>query len=235
MASVMLVLGISAATACNQPAQSQVPPSAHTNQVVVIFGDSIWEWSMSTVKGVWKPAGYPILDYTKSGTGLLVPDVDIPGQTAQQEWHDTVSSTLSFTVNATVVVDFGHNDCVKAGGVPPNYGQDIANFIAAVPSDLQLNYMTVRSIPTLPGCAEEVNRLWRVALAARSHSSIWDYATAFEGHPEWYAPDGVHPNGEGARQLANWTLGLLVAPPVQATAPPTTSTTVQATTSTTTS
>lgn len=53
-------------------------------------------------------------------------------------------------------------------------------------------WLTIRPHPDHPERQAEINAAIRAAASRRSNVRVVDVAAAFEGHPEWVDPDGVH-------------------------------------------
>lgn len=187
---------------------------AHQDKGVIVFSDSVWDWSMGPVHRKWMENGIMVVDSTHEGWGwTLTGGVNVANQTTQQEWADRVASSfdlLDLTEDIEAVVNLGINDCNKLGGNLSSYQANITNFLSAVPASVQVNFVTVRPMPGQPNCAESINSMWQAALANRGNAEIWPYAEHFNSsaHPEWFI-DNEHLSTAGANELATWSLGLL--------------------------
>lgn len=178
------------------------------------------------LEGQW-PLNYPNHLDTLLGTGWTVSNFGVSGKTMVRAsndawWKQTAFPNALAFLPDVVVIELGTND--SKSYIWSAYGKDFA-------TDYKAMVDTFRTLATRPVVwatlqpwanngswgildsmlVHEVNpRIRQVAL--EKGLGLIDLHAAFAPHPEWMQEDSVHPNGEGARQLARIVHGMLTRP-----------------------
>ncbi len=145
-------------------------------------------------------------------------------------WAGHLRSLIEHTHPEVIVVELGYNDC---GYDVTNYSADIDNFMANVPPDVPVHWLTMQDAMHLYTCDELINGALAAATTRWSNLTLFDFGAFVEGHPEWL-DDGKHLNADGQGKYAKWLHQQLDAV-YGIDAPTTTSSSTTTTSSTTTS
>jgi len=104
-----------------------------------------------------------------------------------QELTDVVAIDKQHVKNATVILDLGNNNHLTRESVVALF-----ELLKDQPNIILVNTAVPR------GWRDDNNYIIRTAAAGYPHIHIIDWASISEGHPEFFAPDGVHLNDLGS-------------------------------------
>ena len=100
-----------------------------------------------------------------------------------------------------LLVELGYNDC---GYDLSDYGTDLDEFMAVVPSGLPVLWVTVADARQLYSCDETINAALEAATTRWTNLSLLDFAAHMTGHPEWVDADSRHLSEAGRAEYADW-------------------------------
>lgn len=203
-------------------AAALVVPAADTK--VACVGNSItYGYGL---EGLW-PLNYPNQLDTLLGPGWSVSNFGVSGKTMIRAsndawWNQPAFPNALASLPDVVVIELGTND--SKSYIWAAYGKDFANDYKAMVDTFRTLSTKPKVWATLQPWADnaswgirdsmltnEINpRIRQVAL--EQGLGLIDLHAAFAAHPEWMQSDSVHPNGEGARQLARLVHGMLTRP-----------------------
>ena len=133
------------------------------------------------------------------GIGLL----KVPGiapENVDAYWDAHLTSLLDHVKPEVIVVELGYNDC---GFDLTGYGTHIDNFMANIPSDTPVHWLTMADVNQQFTCDETINAALDAARSQWTNLSIFDFRSHMQGHPEWTV-DGTHLNQNGQWAYASW-------------------------------
>ncbi len=146
------------------------------------------------------PAGRYAPNFGSSVPGIGLRQVPGSSMAARDYWTAHMTSLVEHVRPEVIVVELGYNDC---GRDLSTYGEDVDNFMAAVPVDTPVHWLTMHDVNNLRTCDQTFNEALSEATTRWANLSIFDFAAHMEGHPEW-APDGTHLNAAGQAAYAEW-------------------------------
>lgn len=180
------------------------------------------------LEGQW-PLNYPNQLDTLLGSGWSVSNFGVSGKTMIRAvgdawWKQTAFPNALAFLPDVVVIELGTNDSKPY--IWSYYGKDFAADYKALVDTFRTLSSSPQVWATLQPRAnnaswgildsvlvQEVNpRILQVAL--EKGIGLIDLHTPFAAHPEWMQEDSVHPNGEGARQLARIVHGMISRAPL---------------------
>lgn len=144
------------------------------------------------------------LEAELSGAGWE-PVVEADGGTAIGFWVDRVPLLVAAEQPGALVIELGTNDCGEDQGCAP-IGAEIDQIMYGIPSDTPVLWLnTQEDVPELFAANRDfVNGQLEAADARWPNFYLIDMNGFFSGHPEWHAPDGLHPNDTGKQELARF-------------------------------
>jgi len=104
-----------------------------------------------------------------------------------QELTDVVTADRVHVVNATVILDLGNNNRLVRDDV-----ERLFQLLKDQPHIILVNTAVPR------GWKDDNNQIIRTVASEYPQTRVIDWASISEGHPEFFAPDGVHLNDAGS-------------------------------------
>jgi hypothetical protein len=175
---------------------------------VLFVNDSVTHQSVASIVGefntVQKDSASgryaPNFGSSVPGIGLRhVPGLDDADVDAY--WNSHLTTLFEHVDPEVVVVELGYNDCRYDLG---DYGTDIDQFLALVPSDTPILWLTMQDALDLFTCDEVVNAALEEATTRWPNLGLLDLASHVHGHAEWVETDSRHLSPAGRDEYAKW-------------------------------
>ncbi len=180
---------------------------SHVTKEVLFVNDSITHQSILRIVEEMNavPANDPAGRYAPNfgssipGSGLRqVPGIE--SANVGTYWDEHLTSVLEHVKPEVMIVELGYNDC---GYDLSTYGDDIDSFMAHVPTETPVHWLTMADVNHRSTCDETINLALQDAASRWTNLTLFDFAAHMEGHPEWTV-DGTHLNDDGQRAYASW-------------------------------
>jgi hypothetical protein len=134
------------------------------------------------------------------GIGLRhVPGLD--DADAGAYWSTHLTTLFEHVDPEVLVVELGYNDCRYDLS---DYGTDIDEFLALVPSDTPVLWVTMQDALDLHTCDEVINEALAAATTRWPDLGLLDLAAHVRGHAEWVEADSRHLSVAGQGEYARW-------------------------------
>jgi lysophospholipase L1-like esterase len=181
---------------------------ADVNKEVLFVNDSVVHEAIMSLVTEFNSVGQndadgryaPNFGSSTPGIGLKqIPGHDDLSQT-DSWWTQHMTSLISHVKPEVIVVELGYNDC---GRDLTSYGAAIDNFMATIPPETPVHWLTMADARNIHTCDETINAAITEALTRWPNLSIFDLAAHMQGHPEW-TDDSIHLNPAGQNEFADW-------------------------------